>query len=198
VLTPSEERIVRRAARAERAYWKLFKARADDARHRMALIDRRISIDRELRGELAHQPPVEPVDTWVPLRVAVRREIARRYAGIESDVALERERRRLAVDCGYTQLSLSFTARVRRKLRRVIWSSGLAIREVAEAMGVAPSTLERHLAGERPCAARCAWYDRVESIGIEQNHILILLRAGPPARKPYGWRKPLEDDDEAP
>jgi len=196
VLTPNDERIVRRAAKAQRAYFKLFDERRDDARYRLALIDRRIAIDAELRGESHSIIPIgEPVDTWIPLHVAVKREIARRYKLIETEVAMERERRRLAVDCGYTQLRLSFSARVRRRLREVIWTSGLSIREVAEALGVACSTLERHLAGERPSAARCAWYDRVVSIGVEQEtFISILVRRGPSTRKKYGWRKPLAEE----
>lgn len=194
MLTEREDRIIRRAARAQQAYFQLITARSDDARYRLALMDRRVDVDRELRGQPAHLD-AGPVDCWISLDEATHREIKIRYPKIRAEVALERERRRLAVNCGRTQLELSFGARVRRKLRRVIWRSNLSIREVAIALGLAPSTLERHLAGERPSCARRDWYDRVESIAVVDDRILISVRYTSPTFKRHGWRVPLEEDE---
>lgn len=198
MLSPTEERIIFRAARAQRAYWQLVKRFDEDSRRKLALFNRYIEVQAELRGDRRTKlTPLGPVDCWIPLRQAVQQEIIRRTPQITFDVASARDTRRRAVGCGYVALALSAVARVRRKLRRVIWLSGLSIREAASAIGVSSTTIENHLGGRRPSLERMVWYDRLESIVVEDDQILIIVRREAPSRKKYGWRKPLDLFDEA-
>src|SRR5579871_833158 len=95
---------------------------------------------------------------------------------------------RIAFGCGPQQLALSRWAQVRRRLQDVVWRSDLSIREAANCLGIAPSTLERHLAGARPCESRLAFYDRLEAFEIDHEHVHIVLRRGSLTRKRWGWR----------
>lgn len=198
-LSETEERVISRVARADRAYWRLVRRFDDDPRRRLAIFTRRIEVAAALRGD---QRPLfdgdEPVDLWLPLEQAVSIEMRRRRPGIRLEVAFQRERKRLGVGCGRTQLVLSYVARARRKLRRIIWSSGLSIREVSEIFGIAASTIENHLAGARPSRSRLNFYQRLEAITCREGLVFITLRQFAPTRKKFGWRKPLEehDDDE--
>lgn len=194
MVSPTEEKIIWRAARSQRRYWLLVAGFTDDQRRKLALITRYVEVERELRGE-RRESVVAPIDCWIPLREAVDLEIARRRPGITIEVALERSRRRLAVSCGYVELELSFRARARRKLRAIIWASGLSIREVAGAFGVATTTVERHLAGHKPNRERLAFYQRLESVTVDGGYVIVAIKCEPATRKKYGWRKPLPDDD---
>jgi hypothetical protein len=196
MLSPSEERVIWRAARAQRRYWQLVRRLGDDARRRHGVLTRYVEVQAELRGDRDKDPPAGPVDCWIPLHEAVSRELARRRPLVRVEVMLQREARRLAVGCGRAEIQLGFRPRARRRLRRIIWDSGLSIREVADAIGVASSTLERHLGGRMPCRERTDWYLRLESVSAVDDYLLITVKRAAPTRKCCGWRKPIPPDDD--
>lgn len=184
LLTNREERIIRRAARAERAYWQML-ATSDDQRRRMAMMQRRMELDAELRGDTK---PLPPADLSTSLEVAVNRELLALKPAVETQLILQRKARRLASSCGPTQLTLSATGEVRRKLRAMVHASQLSPREIASALGLADRTIERHMqVGHKMSRERRSWYDRLESIDVDGSMIHIVVRRVAPTRKRWGW-----------
>lgn len=73
-----------------------------------------------------------------------------------------------------------------------LWSeSGLSAREFAAAIGVASSTVERHLAGRVIARERQRWYRRVKAIVVDGDEIHIIIRRTAPTRKniAFWWRR---------
>lgn len=184
LLVPKEERIIRRAARAQHAFWQMVHT-SDDQRRRLAMMDRHNVLTNELQGK-APLPP-RPPDLSQPLDVAVRHELVAITPAVRRQLVASRQTRRLAVDCGPAQIHLSVTASARRQLRAIVQASQLSIREIALALGVADRTLERHCAGETMSRERRDWYGRLLRIDVEDREVHIVTRRVGMTRKPWGW-----------
>lgn len=189
LLLPKEERVIRRAARAQHAYWQMVHS-SDDQRRRLAMMDRHNAITAELQGR---QPPARPPDLSEPLEAAVRHELVAITPAVRQQLIVSRQTRRLAVDCGPAQISLSVTASARRQLREIVQSSHLSIREIALALGVATRTLERHCAGETMSRERRDWYRRLIRVEVNGPEVHVVTRRPPPTRKPWGWNLSREE-----
>jgi DNA-binding transcriptional ArsR family regulator len=85
---------------------------------------------------------------------------------------------------------LSKTARAARILRRLLDDSGLTVRELAAAIGVAPRTIDSHLTGRRPISQqRLTWYHQVVSVQqVDADHVQLLVRVHIRRRR-WGFRK---------
>ncbi len=179
MLASHAEHIIRRAAAAERAYWQLVAGASDDPRYKLALIDRRIAVDRELRGE--PKPQLAPLNfAAAPLELLVDRELEEIRPAVTARISFRRAAQRLARRCGPVQLELSYMARTRQKLRQLLEGSRLNIREFADAIGVDDSTIERHLNGERPNRLRAQWYNRIREVYVDAQGVHLVM--DPPAR----------------
>lgn len=78
-----------------------------------------------------------------------------------------------------------------------LWvASGLSAWEFAAAIGVDPTTVERHLSGRRAARARRCWYSRVKSVTRQYDDIVIVVRRVAPTRKnvAFWWRRGLTRD----
>lgn len=176
--------VVRNAAIAQRAYMQLVSAAAENPRFRLALIDARVMVDQELRGEPRRPPP--PPNILEPIETAVDRELEQLRPDVEYRVARWRAVRRLA-GCGYVQLSLSYAAEMRRRLRRFIRDADLTIAEFAEIVGLDETTLHDHLGDGKILRTRASWYRRLMSIAVNKNTVVITLRRS--TRGPNSQRK---------
>lgn len=170
---PDAERIIRAAATAARAYHELIQGAAENPRFRLALIDARVMVDQELRGETPFPPPAPNI--MEPIGLAVDRELEAMRPDVEFRVASWRAVRRLA-GCGYVQLALSTAAEMRRRLRRFIKESELTIAEFAELVGIDETTIHDHLGGGKIPRSREIWYKRLMSIAVRRETITITLR----------------------
>lgn len=174
---PAEaERIILDAATAQRAYAVLIRNAAENPRLRLAMIDARVMADQEARGESRVPPP--PPNIMEPIAVAVDRELERMRPDAEWRVVQWRAMRRLG-GCGYVQLSLSYRAEMRRKLRRFIKDSGLTIAEFAELSGQDETTLHDHLGSGKIPKTRAAWYRRIVSLEVKKGAVIMTIRRTP-------------------
>lgn len=198
MLTPAEERIVTRAARAQHRYWQLVRSRGeDDSRRRQALMLRYIAVQNELQAAARGPQVLEgPPDLSLTLEQAVRLELERIKPAVRFGVAARRDRRRLAVGCGPVQLARSHASSVRQHLRRIVFQSPLSIREAAAAIGFSSSTLERHLAGDAIGQTRREWYHRLEAIETDGPFARLIVRVHQ-SRKRWGWRTRAIDEGDA-
>jgi hypothetical protein len=183
MLTLKEQRIIRRAARAQRAFWQLLAETSTDPRRKLAMFDYRVAVDAELRGE-RRRPPAYDLST--PLDEAVRLELDAIAPEIRTRLVLQRASKMLATSCGPTQLKLSYTAAARQQLRVVVRESTMTQRELAAAIGVSETTLFRHLRGETMSRERRDWYHRLERIVREGSLIHVIVRAITPERLQKG------------
>jgi hypothetical protein len=182
-LSDRELRTIRRAARAEHAYFAMLRG-SDDQRRRIAMMQYRVDVDAELRGDVSTAPVS---DLSVPLEVAVERELVAMTPRVRMELVMRRQTRRLASDCGPVQLAVSANGSARRKLRMIRRQSQLCMREIAQALGIAERTLERHVGGEKINGERRQWYAQLESIDVEGDYYRILVRRCAPTRKRWGW-----------
>jgi hypothetical protein len=180
MISPDAERIIRDAAVAQRAFTQLIAAAAENPRFRLELIDQRVMIDQELRGESRQAPPAPNI--MEPIGTAVDRELERMRPEAITRVIAWRASRRLG-GCGYVQLSLSYAAEMRRRLRRFIKDSSLTIAEFAEISGQDETTVHDHLGAGKIPRTRAAWYRAILSIAVNNKTVVITLR-----RKPRGER----------
>lgn len=184
MLTPSEQQIVRDAAHAQRAFWRLLSCVSDDPRHKLELLDYRVRVDAELRGD---RPPAPAADHSTPIDEAVRLELEALAPAVRTRLVLRRAAHKLAVSCAPARLTLSYTAAARQQLRAVVTesatTSALTQHELSRAIGVSETTLYRHLRGETMSRERRDWYHRLERIVREGSLIHVIVRAIAPTEK---------------
>jgi hypothetical protein len=182
-LSPKQERVIRRAARAERRYWNLVKRLDDDPAARRAVLESRVRINAELRGD--RRTNQEPADLSEPLHVAVEREIGRQRPVIRQLVASRRAKRREGVTgCGLVQLALSRSAALRRHLWSVIRGGGLLRWQLAEAIGVSEKTIDNAVNNPRELALpRRSWIARLESATLIDGYYCLVVRTGAPRHR---------------
>lgn len=178
------EQIIRAAATSSRAFWQLVTSAAENPPFRLQLLDARVTIDAELRGETVTLPPPNILE---PIATAVDRELEAMRPAMTIRVAQARAFRRLS-GCGYVQLSLSDRAHMRRELRRLIKDSGLTAIEFARAIGITNRALSDHLNGKKIPASRRTWYRSIETILVRRRTITIVLKRTPSAL-PGKWKR---------
>lgn len=190
-LSAEQERVIRRAALAERRYWRLVKRLEENPAARRAVLEARVRIDAELR---APGVTVEPADLSEPLDVAVDREVARQRPVIRQLLAARRATRREGMSgCGLVQLALSRPARLRRHFSAVVSDSGLRQWQVAEAIGLPEDSVSGFVGGRRmrrASATRKSWISRLESVTLVDGYYCIVTRPGAP-RRPYTYWKTM-------
>lgn len=174
MIAPTTEQVIRAAALATRDYWRLIESAADNPRYKLELFDRRIQIDAELRGE--RRPHLTPA---IDLNLSVHQDTDRRLEAmrprIEIEIILERARKRIGYGCGPAQLALSYIAQVRRQLRKLLKDTGLEARELAAAIGVTPTTVQRWLHGGTIPHERQMWLRALEEIRIDSRGRVHLI-----------------------
>lgn len=171
MLALDEERILFRAAAAQRDFWLLI-AGVQDQRRRRELLERRAALDGKLRGDTSQRRGI-PWCQGISATIGPTRDV---YVA---------ERRR--VGCGPQQLQLSRRASARRKIRVIAERAQLSFRELADVIGVEYKTIINHLAGRKMAGARVDWYQRLEAIDVADDCITIVMRYRP-TRKRWGWR----------